>query len=179
MLLTKEYVSDLFLLHFFWCAEVWCCWTALRVSGWSTARLPSLQSDKRDITNTLAAAPLMDRITCASPSRWRASTPSVNATKRQRKELAHQKDFFSFSNAIPYEPSTGEQLQINQPNVYDCDVPQSFATAAPALAAVCKKGSTRVPATNRSVTLTSKGGSAFVSFAKGAAFNDGNAKAHF
>ncbi|XP_019719323.1 deoxyribonuclease-2-alpha isoform X3 [Hippocampus comes] len=66
----------------------------------------------------------------------------------------------------------GEQLQINQPNVYDCDVPQSFATAAPALAGVCKKGSTRVPATNRSVTLTSKGGSAFVSFAKGAAFND-------
>ncbi|XP_061633321.1 deoxyribonuclease-2-alpha isoform X2 [Phyllopteryx taeniolatus] len=66
----------------------------------------------------------------------------------------------------------GEQLQINQPNVYDCDVPPSFAAAAPALAAVCDKGGARVPAANRSVALMSKGGARFVSFAKGAAFDD-------
>ncbi|XP_034384467.1 deoxyribonuclease-2-alpha [Cyclopterus lumpus] len=72
----------------------------------------------------------------------------------------------------------GEQLQINQPNVYDCDVPESLASLAPALAAVCAKK--HLPArivasvktvSNRSVTLTSKGGAEFVSFAKGASFD--------
>ncbi|XP_077430807.1 deoxyribonuclease-2-alpha isoform X5 [Vanacampus margaritifer] len=66
----------------------------------------------------------------------------------------------------------GEQLQINQPHVYDCAVPQSFAAILPALAAVCNKSGAHVPAANRSVALTSKGGATFVSFAKGAAFND-------
>ncbi|XP_077382131.1 deoxyribonuclease-2-alpha [Festucalex cinctus] len=65
----------------------------------------------------------------------------------------------------------GEQLHINQPNVYDCHVPQSFAASLPALAAVCNKTHVVAPA-NRSVALTSKGGAQFVSFAKGAAFND-------
>lgn len=67
--------------------------------------------------------------------------------------------------------ATGEQLQINQPTVYDCDVPASFASVVPALAAVCGKNSLSV--SNRSVTLTSAGGTNFISFAKGASFNDG------
>lgn len=73
----------------------------------------------------------------------------------------------------------GEQLQINQPNVYDCDVPESLASLVPALAAVCKK---KHPSglifphvktvSNRSVTLTSKDGTNFISFAKGSSFNN-------
>ncbi|XP_069571177.1 LOW QUALITY PROTEIN: deoxyribonuclease-2-alpha [Brachyistius frenatus] len=73
----------------------------------------------------------------------------------------------------------GEQLQINQPSVYDCDVPDSLASLAPALAAVCKRKhlsgemSPHVKAaSNRSVTLTSKDGTDFISFAKGASFNN-------
>ncbi|XP_034554438.1 deoxyribonuclease-2-alpha [Notolabrus celidotus] len=73
----------------------------------------------------------------------------------------------------------GEQLQINQPNVYDCDVPESLASLVPALAAVCKKKllpahiSPHIkPVANRSVTLTSKDGTDFINFAKGAAFDN-------
>lgn len=64
--------------------------------------------------------------------------------------------------------------------MYDCDVPESFASLLPALAAVCgkKHPSGRVfphmkPVSNRSVTLTSVDGTDFISFAKGASFNDG------
>ncbi|KAM4601038.1 deoxyribonuclease-2-alpha [Polymixia lowei] len=71
----------------------------------------------------------------------------------------------------------GEQLQINQPNVYDCHIPESLASLAPALAAVCKKSSPAnhvfphvKPVSNRSVTLTSAQGTNFISFAKGASF---------
>lgn len=46
----------------------------------------------------------------------------------------------------------------------------------PALAAVCEKKHVKA-ATNRSVTLTSKGGTEFISFAKGAAFKNGNTSA--
>lgn len=83
-----------------------------------------------------------------------------------------------FLNLISLCP-TGEQLQINQPNVYDCDIPESLASLVPSLAAVCGKhpsGRSFPPiktASNRSVTLTSKGGTKFVSFAKGASFDQG------
>ncbi|AWP15634.1 putative deoxyribonuclease-2-alpha [Scophthalmus maximus] len=74
----------------------------------------------------------------------------------------------------------GEQLQINQPHVYDCDIPESLASLVPALAAVCgKKRLSDVhiaphnkPVSNRSVTLTSKDGTDFISFAKGASFDN-------
>lgn len=76
----------------------------------------------------------------------------------------------------------GEQLQINQPSVYDCDVPQSLASLVPALAAVCKgkaaygRVAPRIRTiSNRSVTLTSADGTDFVSFAKGASFRNGMA----
>uniref|UniRef100_A0A3Q3QM91 Deoxyribonuclease-2-alpha n=1 Tax=Monopterus albus TaxID=43700 RepID=A0A3Q3QM91_MONAL len=73
----------------------------------------------------------------------------------------------------------GEQLQINQPNVYDCDVPDSLVSLVPALADVCKKKHLsghifpRIKTvSNRSVTLTSKEGTNFISFAKGASFDN-------
>ncbi|KAL3059975.1 deoxyribonuclease-2-alpha [Trematomus bernacchii] len=73
----------------------------------------------------------------------------------------------------------GEQLQINQPNVYDCDVPESLASLVPALADLCAKKHPSVhifphikPVSNRSVTLTSKAGTNFISFAKGASFDN-------
>ncbi|KAI3361344.1 hypothetical protein L3Q82_013521 [Scortum barcoo] len=73
----------------------------------------------------------------------------------------------------------GEQLQINQPNVYDCDVPESLASLVPALAAVCEKKHLSghifphvKTVSNRSVTLTSKDGTDFISFAKGSSFDN-------
>lgn len=76
--------------------------------------------------------------------------------------------------------TTGEQLQINQPDVYDCDVPESLASLVPALADVCEKKHVYghifpdvKTAANRSVTLTSMDGTDFISFAKGAAFDNG------
>ncbi|XP_062255377.1 deoxyribonuclease-2-alpha [Platichthys flesus] len=73
----------------------------------------------------------------------------------------------------------GEQLQINQPHVYDCDVPESLASLVPSLASLCGKKHLSghifphvEPVSNRSVTLTSKGGDNFLSFAKGASFNN-------
>ncbi|XP_071324784.1 deoxyribonuclease-2-alpha isoform X2 [Trachinotus anak] len=73
----------------------------------------------------------------------------------------------------------GEQLQINQPNVYDCDVPKSLASLVPALAAVCEKKHlsghifpNAKTVSNRSVTLTSKDGTNFISFAKGSSFDN-------
>jgi len=82
--------------------------------------------------------------------------------------------------------TTGEQLQINQPKVYDCDVPESLAALVPALAAVCGKkhpSSQILPhlkaVSNRSVTLTSKDGTNFISFAKGASFNNGTTLKRF
>ncbi|XP_070768353.1 deoxyribonuclease-2-alpha [Enoplosus armatus] len=73
----------------------------------------------------------------------------------------------------------GEQLQINQPNVYDCNVPESLASLVPTLATVCEKKHQsghifpRIKTvSNRSVTLTSKDGTDFISFAKGASFNN-------
>ncbi|XP_068612328.1 deoxyribonuclease-2-alpha [Brachionichthys hirsutus] len=72
----------------------------------------------------------------------------------------------------------GEQLQINQPNVYDCSVPESLAPLVPSLAALCEKrrlsGHVFPPVktvSNRSVTLTSKDGADFISFAKGSSFH--------
>ncbi|CAN9514206.1 unnamed protein product [Ophioblennius macclurei] len=73
----------------------------------------------------------------------------------------------------------GEQLQINQPQVYNCSIAESLASVAPALAAVCRKEAVAAqirphirPVSNRSVTLTSRDGTNFTSFAKGASFHN-------
>ncbi|TKS82462.1 Deoxyribonuclease-2-alpha [Collichthys lucidus] len=96
--------------------------------------------------------------------------PSTGVTNGQ--------NFICVTYPIDRFQTIGEQLQINQPDVYDCDVPESLASLVPALAAVCKKEhlsghiSHIKPVSNRSVTLTSKDGTDFISFAKGASFNN-------
>lgn len=69
--------------------------------------------------------------------------------------------------------------------MYDCDVPPSLAAAVPALATLCPHGVPAnhifphvKPVTNRSVTLTSVGGTDFLSFAKGASFKNGKTQTH-
>ncbi|XP_076006659.1 deoxyribonuclease-2-alpha [Genypterus blacodes] len=90
--------------------------------------------------------------------------------------LNNGQNFLCVTYPVERFQSIGEQLQINQPKVYDCDVPASLASVAPALAAVCKTKhltpENLKPPSNRSVTLTSKGGADFISFAKGASFNN-------
>ncbi|KAK2815293.1 hypothetical protein Q7C36_023559 [Tachysurus vachellii] len=75
----------------------------------------------------------------------------------------------------------GEQLQINQPHIYDCDVPESLVSSVPSMASLCKhrngqKNSTVTDASfsspNRSVSLLSRAGTQFISFAKGASFKN-------
>uniref|UniRef100_A0AAV2MF76 Deoxyribonuclease-2-alpha n=1 Tax=Knipowitschia caucasica TaxID=637954 RepID=A0AAV2MF76_KNICA len=75
----------------------------------------------------------------------------------------------------------GEQLHINQPHVFDCHLPEALASLVPALASLCPTPPypqrphppplTPTPS-NRSVVLSSSQGTHFISFAKGADFND-------
>ncbi|XP_058504644.1 deoxyribonuclease-2-alpha isoform X2 [Solea solea] len=81
-------------------------------------------------------------------------------------------NFICVTYPLDHFQTIGEQLQINQPNVYDCDVPESLASLVPALAAVCNEKHASKTASNRSVTLTSKDGAKFISFAKGASFKN-------
>ncbi|KAF5898314.1 deoxyribonuclease-2-alpha-like, partial [Clarias magur] len=75
----------------------------------------------------------------------------------------------------------GEQLKINQPHVYDCDVPASLASSVPTMVELCKhrhlqENSSLADASfstpNRSVSLLSLAGNEFISFAKGASFDN-------
>ncbi|XP_020496092.2 deoxyribonuclease-2-alpha [Labrus bergylta] len=93
--------------------------------------------------------------------------------------LINGQNFICVTYPLDRFQTIGEQLQINQPNVYDCDVPESLASLVPALAAVCEKKHLPghvaphvKPVANRSVTLTSKDGTNFINFAKGASFDN-------
>ncbi|XP_026856925.2 deoxyribonuclease-2-alpha [Electrophorus electricus] len=76
----------------------------------------------------------------------------------------------------------GQQLKINQPHVYDCDVPETLATSVPTMLQLCKESKwgrgnySTSPASyssaNQSVSLLSLAGQEFISFAKGASFKD-------
>ncbi|XP_066579997.1 deoxyribonuclease-2-alpha [Amia ocellicauda] len=75
--------------------------------------------------------------------------------------------------------SIGEQLQLNQPLVYDCSVPPALASVLPALNQLCRKDRAPPPPPrslaerdNRSASLLSLGGASFTSFAKSASFGD-------
>ncbi|KAM9310077.1 deoxyribonuclease-2-alpha [Pholidichthys leucotaenia] len=88
-------------------------------------------------------------------------------------------NFICVTYSLDRFQTIGEQLQINQPSVYDCSVPESLASSAPALAALCKRKHLpsqmfppAKPVSNRSVTLTSKDGTDFISFAKGSSFHN-------
>ncbi|XP_059920472.1 deoxyribonuclease-2-alpha isoform X1 [Gadus macrocephalus] len=87
--------------------------------------------------------------------------------------------FLCVTYPLKHFQTIGEQLLINQPTVYDCDVPPSLATAVPALLTLCKQSMPALqvfpqvkPMTNRSVILTSLDGTDFLNFAKGSAFNN-------
>lgn len=78
--------------------------------------------------------------------------------------------------------STGEQLEINRPHIYDCDIPESLASSVPTMAELCKHrhGQNNSSITdgsfsssNRSVSLLSLAGTEFISFAKGGSFENG------
>ncbi|XP_026172480.1 deoxyribonuclease-2-alpha [Mastacembelus armatus] len=93
--------------------------------------------------------------------------------------LVNGQNFICVTYPLDRFQTIGEQLRINQPNVYDCSVPESLASLVPALAAVCEKkhlSSHIFPdvktESNRSVTLTSKDGTNFINFAKGASFDN-------
>ncbi|XP_076593493.1 deoxyribonuclease-2-alpha [Chaetodon auriga] len=113
------------------------------------------------------------------------STPQFPAVRRAGQYyypssgMINGQNFICVTYPLDRFQTIGEQLQINQPKVYDCDVPESLASLVPALAAVCKKK--HLPGhifphpttvSNRSVTLTSKDGTDFISFAKGASFDN-------
>ncbi|XP_066501139.1 deoxyribonuclease-2-alpha [Hoplias malabaricus] len=76
----------------------------------------------------------------------------------------------------------GEQLKINQPHIYDCDIPEALASSVPTMVNMCKhslggRSNSSVPSgstspANQSVSLLSLGGKEFISFAKGAAFEN-------
>lgn len=88
-------------------------------------------------------------------------------------------NFICVTYPLDHFQTIGEQLEINQPNVYDCSIPESLASQVPSLAALCDKKNRKYEffphaktVSNRSVTLTSKGGTNFISFAKGASFDN-------
>uniref|UniRef100_A0A8C6TT05 Deoxyribonuclease-2-alpha n=1 Tax=Neogobius melanostomus TaxID=47308 RepID=A0A8C6TT05_9GOBI len=63
----------------------------------------------------------------------------------------------------------GEQLHINQPHVFDCQVPEALASLLPTLSTLCHK---LRPSAFTAPPPLSAGGTPFISFAKGAAFNN-------
>ncbi|KAM9782965.1 deoxyribonuclease-2-alpha [Neosynchiropus ocellatus] len=93
--------------------------------------------------------------------------------------LKNGQNFLCITFPLQSFQTIGEQLKINQAAVYDCDVPASLAALVPSLAVLCKKnrassltGGEEKRVSNRSVTLTSQGGTEFTSFAKGATFKN-------
>ncbi|XP_033836647.1 deoxyribonuclease-2-alpha [Periophthalmus magnuspinnatus] len=107
--------------------------------------------------------------------------------------LTNGQSFLCVTYPLERFHTIGEQLHINQPHVYDCHVPEALASLVPSLSTLCRKSrpSRRAPplydkpwlspfqapppltpVSNRSVVLNSSEGTAFISFAKGAAFNN-------
>lgn len=78
---------------------------------------------------------------------------------------------------------SGEQLQINQPHIFDCHIPASLSSSVQSMVQLCKQSQQEggnvsllqdaSKITNRSIALTSLGGTKFINFAKGASFADG------
>lgn len=105
--------------------------------------------------------------------------PPVKAFSYPHSGLKNGQNFLCITFPVQSFQTIGEQLQINHPYVYDCDVPASLAALVPSLKPLCQKNRAsnvtvkedkRV--SNRSVTLTSLGGTEFISFAKGASFKN-------
>uniref|UniRef100_A0A3B4A7W9 Deoxyribonuclease-2-alpha n=1 Tax=Periophthalmus magnuspinnatus TaxID=409849 RepID=A0A3B4A7W9_9GOBI len=84
--------------------------------------------------------------------------------------LTNGQSFLCVTYPLERFHTIGEQLHINQPHVYDCHVPEALASLVPSLSTLSPPPLT--PVSNRSVVLNSSEGTAFISFAKGAAFNN-------
>ncbi|KAK1806716.1 hypothetical protein P4O66_005226 [Electrophorus voltai] len=104
----------------------------------------------------------------------RFSYPSSGITNGQ--------NFICVTYPLKRFETIGQQLKINQPHVYDCDVPETLATSVPTMLQLCKESKwgrgnySTSPASyssaNQSVSLLSLAGQEFISFAKGASFKD-------
>ncbi|XP_036395144.1 deoxyribonuclease-2-alpha [Megalops cyprinoides] len=97
--------------------------------------------------------------------------------------VTNGQNFICVTYPVERFQTIGEQLQINEPLIYDCSVPESLASALPALAEVCgrskrEQGNASLShsallssyPSNRSISLSSLGGTNFISFAKSASF---------
>lgn len=77
------------------------------------------------------------------------------------------------SNTVHCISALGNQLLFTDPHVYDYQVQGAFARDLPALLNASKGKHVREKPWNSQVTLTSKGGKEFISFAKFSFFDDG------
>ncbi|KAL2092429.1 hypothetical protein ACEWY4_012227 [Coilia grayii] len=94
--------------------------------------------------------------------------------------IVNGQNFICVTYPLDHFQTIGEQLQINQPHVFDCHIPDSLAPSVESLAQLCKHGREErgnvsllhdaTKTTNRSVALTSLGGTTFINFAKGESF---------
>ncbi|XP_076126216.1 deoxyribonuclease-2-alpha-like [Alosa pseudoharengus] len=89
-------------------------------------------------------------------------------------------NFICVTYPLDHFQTIGEQLQINQPHIFDCHIPDSLASSVQSMVQLCKdsqgeRGNVSLlhdvtKISNRSVSLTSLGGTTFIDFAKGASF---------
>ncbi|KAI1886070.1 hypothetical protein AGOR_G00210240 [Albula goreensis] len=99
--------------------------------------------------------------------------------------ITNGQNFICVTYPLERFQTIGEQLQMNQPLVYDCNVPDSLASVLPSMAQVCKRGKDKGAnaslshsfhvsphSSNRSISLTSLAGTEFISFAKSASFGN-------
>ncbi|XP_060756417.1 deoxyribonuclease-2-alpha [Neoarius graeffei] len=115
------------------------------------------------------------------------STPNFPPPKTEGKfsypssGINNGQNFICVTYPLERFDTIGEQLTINQPHVYDCDIPKSLASSVPSMVKLCKhqhgwKNSSVTDGSfssrNRSVSLLSLAGTEFISFAKGAAFGN-------
>ncbi|KAJ8290135.1 hypothetical protein GJAV_G00009110 [Gymnothorax javanicus] len=97
--------------------------------------------------------------------------------------IKNGQNFLCVTYPLQMFQTIGEQLQINEPLVYDCNVPDSLASVLPSMAEICQKAKVvesnaslshfvHFPAhsSNRSISLTSLAGTNFISFAKSGSF---------
>ncbi|XP_028835881.1 deoxyribonuclease-2-alpha isoform X2 [Denticeps clupeoides] len=96
--------------------------------------------------------------------------------------MINGQNFLCVTYPLEHFQTIGDQLQINQPRVYDCHIPASLASSVPSLQELCRQNQrenasvsthhSHISSANRSIALTSLAGTQFISFAKGADFQN-------
>ncbi|XP_023657267.2 deoxyribonuclease-2-alpha isoform X1 [Paramormyrops kingsleyae] len=93
--------------------------------------------------------------------------------------MKNGQNFICVTYPLDMFETIGQQLAINEPLIYDCNVPSSLASVLPSMVELCSrsqsaKGNATITlsqiSSNRSVSLTSLAGTEFISFAKSASF---------